>query len=187
MPDFYYEGISREGEKIRGDIFADNETDLRVKLRLQRIRPLKIKERLVKETAWTPVKDATTKATFSDDEKIFFVKELLVMFKAGLTITQSLEVLTAEGTTRHMKDFASTAKNYMESGMTFSQALSRFPKYFDNIFLNLVASGELRGNLEYVMTEWLAYFRKEIEIKKTVAKTVIYPVAIAAIIFAAFM
>ncbi|MEI6092608.1 MAG: type II secretion system F family protein [bacterium] len=185
MPDFYYEGVSREGEKIKGQIFADNEVDLRIKLRSQKIRPVKIKEQLYakKQVITLPAK---TDQIFSDEERLFFVKELLVMFKAGLTITQSLDVLTSEGSTQTMRDLASTLKNYMESGMTFSQALSRFPKYFDNLFLNLTASGELRGNLEYILGEWLEYFKKEQEVKRVVKKTILYPLAIISIILAAF-
>ncbi len=185
MPDFYYEGVSREGEKIKGEIFADTETDLRVKLRTQKIRPIKIKEMPVRRKAAQYIKEGKIKGKFSDNDKMFFVKELLVMFKTGLTITQALEVLKAEGTTDVMRDFASSLRNYMESGMTFSQALTRFPKYFDNLFLNLVASGELRGTLEQSLSEWLEYFKKEQEINKTVNKTVAYPLAIVTIILAA--
>jgi len=184
MPDFYYEGISREGENIKGQIFADNEVDLRIKLRSQKIRPVKIKEQLYAKKKVTAV-TADTNSYFSDEERLFFVKELLVMFKAGLTITQALDVLRSEGSTHTMRNMSSTLKNYMESGMTFSQALSRFPKYFDNLFLNLTASGELRGNLEYILGEWLEYFRKEQEVKRTVRKTVLYPLAIISIIIAA--
>ena len=185
MPDFYYEGISREGEKIKGEVFADSETDLRISLRSQKIRPLKIKEMQVRRKATQYIKEGKIKGLLSDDDKIFFVKELLVMFKAGLTITQALEVLKAEGTTEVMREFSSSLRNYMESGMTFSQALTRFPKYFDNLFLNLTASGELRGTLEQSLSEWLEYFKKEQEIKKTVNKTVLYPLAIMAIILSA--
>jgi type IV pilus assembly protein PilC len=186
MPDFYYEGISREGEKIKGQIFADNEVDLRIKLRTQRIRPVKIKEQLYSKKKAVQV-TANVGSSFSDEEKMFFVKEMLVMFKAGLTITQALDVLTSEGSTQTMRDLSSTLKNYMESGMTFSQALARFPKYFDNLFLNLAASGELRGNLEYVLAEWLEYFKKEQEVRRTVKKTVLYPLAIISIVVAAFL
>lgn len=185
MPDFYYEGISREGEKIKGEIFADTETDLRIKLRSQKIRPVRIKELAARRRIVQYIKEGKIKGRLSDDDKMFFVKEMLVMFKTGLTITQSLEVLKAEGTTDVMRDFASSLRNYMESGMTFSQALTRFPKYFDNLFLNLVASGELRGTLEKSLAEWLEHFKKEQEIKKTVNKTIAYPLAIATIILAA--
>ena len=185
MPDFYYEGISREGEKIKGEIFADDEVDLRIKLRSQKIRPVRIKEQVYVNKKVVPITTSMSNI-FSDEERLFFVKELLVMFKAGLTITQSLDVLRSEGSTPTMREFSATLKNYMESGMTFSQALSRFPKYFDNLFLNLAASGELRGNLEYVLNEWLEYFKKEQEIKKTVKKTVLYPLGIISIIVAAF-
>lgn len=185
MPDFFYEGISREGEKIKGEIFADTETDLRIKLRTQKIRPIKIKEMAARRKTVQYIKEGKINGKFSNDDKMFFVKELLVMFKTGLTITQALEVLKAEGTTDVMRDFASSLRNYMESGMTFSQALTRFPKYFDNLFLNLVASGELRGSLEQSLSEWLEYFKKEQEINKTVNKTVAYPLAIATIVLAA--
>jgi type IV pilus assembly protein PilC len=187
MPDFYYEGISREGEKIKGELFADNEVDLRIKLRAQRIRPLRIKQNtyIKKDELRSKISDNET--GFSDSEKMFFIKELLVMFKAGLTITQSLDVLTAEGTSKKIIEVSSTIKTYMEAGMTFSQALSRFPKHFDNLFLNMAASGELRGNLEQVLSEWLDYYKKEKELTRIVQKTVLYPTAIAAIVLASLL
>ena len=143
MPDFYYEGVSREGEKLKGQVFADNETDLRVKLRSQKIRPVRIKE-LAPRRAGVVIKKSPHDAnTFSNEEKLFFVKELLVMFRANLTITQALDVISAEGSTINMKNTASAIKGYMETGMTFSQALSRFPRHFDNLFLNLCEYIEL--------------------------------------------
>jgi type IV pilus assembly protein PilC len=187
MPDFYYEGISREGEKIKGELFADNEVDLRIKLRAQKIRPVRIKQNTYIKRDEIRTKVQSKELGFSDSEKMFFIKELLVMFKAGLSITQSLDVLTAEGTSKKIIEVSSTIKTYMESGMTFSQALSRFPKYFDNLFLNMAASGELRGNLEQVLNDYLEYYKKEKELNRIVQKTVLYPAAIAAIVFTSIL
>ncbi|MCX6112098.1 MAG: hypothetical protein NTY22_02270 [Proteobacteria bacterium] len=111
MPDFYYEGVSREGENIKGQIFADNEVDLRIKLRSQKIRPVKIKEQLYAKKKVIPVSSSVS-TYFSDEERLFFVKELLVMFRAGLTITQALDVLKSEGSTQTMRDMSSTLKNF---------------------------------------------------------------------------
>ncbi len=185
MPDFYYEGTSREGEKLKGQVFADNETDLRVKLRTQKIRPLKIKELAPRRPGVNIKRNAKDKSVFSDEEKTFFVKEMLVMFKAGLTITQALDVISAEGSTTNMKNTASALRGYMESGMTFSQSLTRFPRHFDNLFLNLCAAGELRGRLEEAMDQWLDYFKKDQQINATVKKTVFYPVAVMLIVLCA--
>ena len=187
MPDFYYEGISKEGEKIKGELFADNEVDLRIKLRSQRIRPVRIKQNTYIKRNELRSKISDNDSGFSDSEKMFFIKELLVMFKAGLTITQALDVLTSEGTSKKIIDVSSTIKTYMESGMTFSQALSRFPKHFDNLFFNMAASGELRGNLEQILNEWLDYYKKEKELTRIVQKTVLYPAAIASIVLASLL
>ncbi len=185
MPDFYYEGVSREGEKLKGQVFADNETDLRVKLRTQKIRPVKIKELAPRRQTVTISRKGTDKSVFSNEEKVFFVKELLVMFRAGLTITQALDVISAEGSTLNMKNTATALRGYMETGMTFSQALTRFPRHFDNLFLNLCAAGELRGRLEETLEQWLDYFKKEQELNSTVKKTVLYPVAVMLILLCA--
>ncbi len=187
MPDFYYEGVSREGEKLKGQVFADNETDLRVKLRSQKIRPVKIKELAPRKAGVVIKKSPHDANTFSNEEKLFFVKELLVMFRANLTITQALDVISAEGSTINMKNTASAIKGYMETGMTFSQALSRFPRHFDNLFLNLCAAGELRGRLEETLEQWLDYFKKEQEINSIVKKTVLYPIAVTLIILCAMV
>lgn len=185
MPDFYYEGVSREGEKLKGQVFADNETELRIKLRTQKIRPVKIKELAPRKPGVAIKRSSTDKTVFSDEEKIFFVKEMLVMFRAGLTVTQSLDVISAEGSTLNMKNTASALRGYMESGMTFSQSLTRFPRHFDSLFLNLCAAGELRGRLEESMEQWLDYFKKDKEIDATVKKTVLYPVAVILIVLCA--
>lgn len=182
MPNYYYEGISREGEKIKGLIFADDEIDLRVKLRTEKIRPTKIKiKEMVNE------KKQKRNFTISKDERLFFIKEILVMLKAGLTIQQALEVISLEGITDDIKELASSVRNHVESGTTLAQALARYPKYFDNLLLNLIAAGELRGNLDVVLNRWIEYSKTEQEIETSVKKTITYPIVIAGIIFLAFI
>ncbi|MBN1115039.1 MAG: type II secretion system F family protein [Oligoflexia bacterium] len=184
MPDYSYEGISREGEKIKGILFAENETELRIKLRSQKIRPTRITEKSA--PARKGVKKITQPSgTFSIAEKTFFAKQLLVMFRSGLSITQALEVMVAEGGTALVRDVARTTLANMEKGMTFSQALAKFPNHFDTLFLNLTASGELRGNLEEALEKWLTFFKLENEINKSTTRTILYPLAVISIILIA--
>ena len=78
MLEFYYEGITREGEKIKGYIEAENETDLRINLRAKKIRPLKIKEK-TKLLKNKKIKLLAKK--LKHNEKLIFIKEFLLMIK----------------------------------------------------------------------------------------------------------
>ena len=80
MPDFYYEGTSREGEKVKGHIFADNEVDVRIKLRSQRVRPNKIKAQFKKQEK-QKVKTFTNSSKLSHSEKLFFIKKTSFLYK----------------------------------------------------------------------------------------------------------
>jgi type IV pilus assembly protein PilC len=181
MPDFYYEGISRQGEKIKGNLFAEDEVDLRMQLRQQKVRPIKIKEALIKKTK---IKEKTYRK-FSENEKLFFVKQIIVMLKSGLSIIETLDVLSVEGISLNVRNISFKLKNDIENGKTFAEALTNFSGYFDNLFLNLVASGELRGNLPEVLETWIDYFKKETQINKSVKKTITYPIAISIVVILA--
>ena len=184
MLEFYYEGITREGEKIKGYIEAENETDLRIKLRSKKIRPLKINEK-TKLLKNKKIKSLPKK--LKNNEKTIFIKEFLLMIKSDLTIVQALEVLSSDGPTIAVMEISASIINYMESGMTFSQAISRFPNYFDNMFLNIIASGEIRGNLSEVIEHWLNYSEEESKLNKIINKTISYPLIISGIFFLSFL
>lgn len=184
MIEYYYEGISREGEKIKGHLEAENETDIRIQLRAKKIRPLKIKE---KTSLFKNKKIKTLPKKLPEAEKNIFIQEFLVMLKSDLSIVQALEILSTEGPTETLMQVASSVINYMESGMTFSQALSRFPNYFDNMFLNIVASGEIRGNLNKVIELSIEHNELEQNFDNIVKRTITYPLIISSIFFTSFL
>lgn len=184
MIEYYYEGISREGEKIKGYLEAENETDIRIQLRTKKIRPIKIKE---KTSFFKNKKIKTLPKKLLEKDKNIFIQEFLVMLKSDLSIIQALEILSSEGPNDTLMQVASSLVNYMESGMTFSQALARFPNYFDNMFLNIIASGEIRGNLNKVIELWQKQSEVEDRFNHIVKKTVSYPLIISGIFFTSFL
>jgi len=184
MIEYFYEGITREGEKIKGYYEAQDETDLRIYLRSKKIRPIKIKEKNLIN------KNKKTNKNFkkiTEEEKYIFIQEFLVMLKSDLTIIQALEVLAKDGPSSNLMQLSSSIINYMQNGSTFSQAISRFSNYFDNMFLNIVASGELRGNLAELLQNWQNFKLEEDKINKIVNKTISYPFIISSIFMLSFL
>lgn len=107
-----------------------------------------------------------------------FTQQFSTMVDAGLPLVQCLDILGSQSENKHFGNVLLEIKGYVEGGATFSDALAKYPKIFDQLFVNLVAAGELGGILDTIMKRLAEYIEKKERLQRKVKGAMVYPTAI---------
>jgi type IV pilus assembly protein PilC len=172
---FQWEGTDRHGKRIKGKSMAANEAAVRADLRRQGVVPQRIrKER---------------KGLFSGGGKItpgdiaIFSRQLATMLGAGIPLVQAFEIVGTGHENAAMQKLILSIKADVEGGSALAEALAKHPLYFDDLFINLVESGEQAGALETLLDKIATYKEKTEAIKKKIKKALTYPAAVLVVAF----
>jgi len=115
-------------------------------------------------------------------ELAVYSRQLSVLIDAELPLIQSLTILAEQQKNKYFKKVINTIKDDVEAGSTLHQAKRKHPKVFDDLYCNLVGSGEQSGSLDVMLRRLAEYIEKTVKLRSQVRQAMIYPVAI--IIFA---
>ncbi|MGR9037093.1 MAG: type II secretion system F family protein [Gammaproteobacteria bacterium] len=175
--DFLWDGVDKSGNKIKKRIIsAYSETVAKAELRRQGYRVISIKKKpkpLFKEKV-KPIKTA---------EIAVFARQLATMLEAGVPLVQSFEIIGKGHDNPSMQEMLLSIKADIEGGSTLAEALKKRPLQFDELFCNLVQSGEQAGVLETLLDKIATYKEKTESIKKKIKKALTYPIAIIVVAF----
>ncbi len=168
MPVFIWEGKTRQGEDRTGTMEADNADVVIERLRNQQIQASKVKKKPV-EISLKIGSGVTPK------EIVVFTRQFATMIDAGLPLVQCLEILGAQQQNVHFQKVIVSVKVDVESGSTMADALAKHPKIFDELFVNLVAAGEVGGILDTILNRLATYMEKNIKLVGQVKGAMVYP------------
>jgi type IV pilus assembly protein PilC len=171
MSEWVWEAKGRNGETRKGIMEADNADLVQSRLRAQQLNPVKVKKK-PKEI------NITIGAPVSEKELVIFTRQFATMIDAGLPLVQCLEILAGQGDNKLFNKILKEIKSYVEQGGTFSEALRKHPKVFDDLYVNLVAAGELGGILDTILNRLAVYIEKRVKLKRQVKSALVYPTAI---------
>lgn len=167
---FVWEGKDRKGNKSKGEVSGTNLALVKAQLRKQGIIPDKVKKKS------KPLLGSSKKITPFDIA--MFTRQMATMMKAGVPLVQSFDIVTDGLENQGLRDLIAAVRNDVASGTSFANALRRHPKYFDNLYCNLVDSGEKAGALEQMLDRIAMYLEKTETLKKKVKKAMTYPIAV---------
>lgn len=179
MAKFSWEGKSRDGKTHKGDMEAPNQAVVRAQLRRQGIVVHKVKERGKGFDIDINIPGFEPKITTKD--LVVFTRQFATMIDAGLPLVQCLDILSSQQENKTFKRILLEVKNDVESGSTFADALKKHPKAFDELFVNLVAAGEIGGILDTILNRLAAYIEKSMKLKKQVKSAMTYPATVVSI------
>ena len=187
---FTYKGISA-GKYIEGEIEALNQEEASYKLKEQKI----IITNLVKAKKKKAAKEKGKKSSFSFGKKkitpqdvMIFSKQFATMVKAGLPILNVLSMLRDQIEHPTMKEIIEDIRKSLEGGITLSKCFEKYPKVFDNIYINLIKAGEASGKLDVFLLKLVESLEKREKVKKKIKGALMYPsvmfsVAIVVMVF----
>ncbi|MBU4462999.1 MAG: type II secretion system F family protein, partial [Proteobacteria bacterium] len=121
---------------------------------------------------------------------ILFCRQFSTMIDAGLPIIQCLDILHSQQNNKTFKKMLKEIKDSVEGGETFADALKKYPKEFDDLFVNMIAAGEAGGIIDVILSRLSAYMEKAAKLKAKIKGAMTYPIVtmiIAAIVVAIIM
>ncbi|MDJ0761488.1 MAG: type II secretion system F family protein [Myxococcota bacterium] len=174
MAAYKYEAKKRSGEVVTGKMGAKDEAALVQKLKSQGLTLVSAKKVSLDLNI-----NLGGKATTKDLKA--FTRQFATMIDAGLPLVQCLEILGSQAENKWFGDKLLEIKGLVEGGSTFSDALAKYPKIFDELFVNLVAAGEIGGILDTIMKRLAEYIEKKEALQRRIKGAMVYPIAILVI------
>ena len=171
MPVFIWEGKTRNGEVKEGTMEAASKDIVIERLAAQQIQTSKVK----KKPTEIHIKIGTGVNT---KEVVVFTRQFATMIDAGLPLVQCLEILGTQQQNFHFQKVILAVKEDVEAGATLADALGKHPKIFDDLFVNLVAAGEVGGILDTILNRLASYMEKNMKLIGQVKGAMIYPIAV---------
>lgn len=174
MPTFVYKGRNHLNEVVVGEKFAPSRDQLEQLLRRDKVSLLSAKEK-GKEVS-VPRLGGSQKVKAK--ELAIFTKQFSVMIDAGLPLVQCLEILGGQQENKYFKQVLLQVRADVEQGMTLSDSMSRHPKVFEQLYVNMVAAGETGGILDVILQRLSIFIEKIVKLKGDVVSALIYPSAV---------
>ena len=181
MAVFRWQGVSPRGEVMAGEMEAPTRDAVLVRLRSQRIQPLPDKIREKGKGLDREITIPGFGESIKQRDVVIMTRQLATMIDAGLPIVQCLEVLATQSPNRKLRVVIRQLKEEVESGSTFTDALRKHPKLFDDLFVNMVAAGEVGGILDSILHRLASYMEKAMKLKAKIKGAMIYPAVIVTV------
>ena len=162
-----YEGRDHRGQRIRGRLMASTLTLARAELRRRGVAPTKVHRERQKSGKRIKPGDIA-----------YVSRQLATMLAAGVPMVQTFTVLGQGSDNPKMRELMLAIAADIEAGTSLSAALAKYPKYFDELYVSLVATGEQSGKLEDLLHRVATYKEKTEELKRKVKKALMYPAAV---------
>ncbi|WP_339846200.1 type II secretion system F family protein [uncultured Halopseudomonas sp.] len=170
---FKWEGKDRKGTRVSGEMQGTNAALIKANLRKQGVLVTKVNK---KSTLFSR-KGKKIKPL----DIAFFTRQLATMMKSGVPIIQAFDII-AEGTENpNFQKLILEIKVDVAAGNTLADSLRQHPKYFDDLFCNLVESGEQSGRLESLLDRIASYKEKTEALKAKIKKAMTYPIAVVCV------
>ena len=114
----------------------------------------------------------------SHQDILIFTRQLATMIDAGLPLVQCMDILGSQSENKNFAKVLMGVKGHVETGATFSESLRKYPKVFDELYVNLIAAGEVGGILDTILLRLCEYIEKNVKLKRQVKSAMVYPVSI---------
>lgn len=170
---FSWQGTDKKGAKVKGELSGQSPALIKAQLRKQGINPTKVSKK--------------SASLFSAGKKItpldiaLFTRQMATMMKAGVPLLQSFDIIGEGFDNPNMRKLVDDVKQEVAAGNSFATSLRKKPEYFDDLYCNLVDSGEQAGALETLLDRVATYKEKSEALKAKIKKAMNYPIAVVVV------
>lgn len=182
MPAFEYKARDRTGKVITATMEAATERDVAAYIREKGMYVSEIKSPKkglnadIKLPAWL---DVGSKPNLRD--VTIFSRQFATVINAGLPVVQSLSILQRQADKQGLKDALKKIREDVETGLPLSEAMAKFPKIFNRLYIYLVRAGEASGNLDAILERIASYMEKQQALRGKLKSALTYPVVVMVI------
>ncbi|MHB8232241.1 MAG: type II secretion system F family protein [bacterium] len=182
MANYQWRGKKQTGEYSKGEITAENYERAIEEIRKMNIYPISVKKKSefftlnIKGT-----KEISPNTKISDNNLIVFTRQFSSLIESGVPILQGLSIMIEQQKNKDLKGILTKIKEGIENGASLSDSLRKFPKVFNDLYVNLVESGEKGGVLDRVFKRLSIYFEKILKLKRKIKGAMIYPIVVLSV------
>jgi type IV pilus assembly protein PilC len=170
---FLYKGVDKKGKKVEGEITGTSSAIVKAQLLKQGIRAQNVRKK--------PKPLFGGKKAIKPMDIAIFTRQMATMMKAGVPLVQSFDIVADGVDNPALAELIRSIREDVAAGSGFALSLRKHPKYFDDLFCNLVESGEQSGSLETMLDRIATYKEKTERLKAKIKKAMTYPIAVVVV------
>jgi type IV pilus assembly protein PilC len=177
MPVYVWVAETKKGRKLKGELEAADEKIAlsQLKRRNFTVKKLKLKPKDLFENV------SFLQPKVKNKDVVVFTRQFSTMIDAGLPLVQGLTILADQNENPTFKVILKTITKDVEGGSTLAEAMRKHPKVFDDLFVNLIAAGEIGGILDSILRRLAEYIEKAERLKGQIKGAMTYPIVVVAI------
>src|SRR5215212_2444022 len=192
MPTYAFDAMNSSGQEVKEEVEAASSEEAIAKIRAKGYFPTRVKEKAAKKkkkgnAAAAEEQSAPKKKMpmsiggVSRKQLVAFTRQLSTLQDAGLPILRSLQILEQQQKPGLLKAIIGGVAEEVEGGGTLSDAMAKFPKAFDKLYVNMINAGEAGGVLDLILARLADFMEKAARLKKKVIGAMIYPAVVISI------
>ena len=190
MPTYAFQAMNSSGQEVKDEVEAESKEDAIKLIRSKGFFPTTIREKAAKKKV---AKKAAAKGPVSTrkmpisiggvprKQLVNFTRQLSTLQDAGLPILRSLQILEQQQKPGLLKAIIGGVSDEVESGGTLSEAMAKYPKAFDKLYVNMINAGEAGGVLDLILARLADFMEKAAKLKAKIIGAMIYPAVVITI------
>ncbi|MCL1122491.1 type II secretion system F family protein [Shewanella seohaensis] len=173
---FEWKGLNRDGKKTGGELKGTSVAEVKSQLKLQGVNPKVVRKKASPFFARNP--------DIKPMDIAMVTRQIATMLAAGVPLVTTIEMLGRGHEKQKMRELLSTILSEVQSGIPLSDSLRPHRRYFDDLYVDLVAAGEHSGSLDAVFDRIATYREKAEALKSKIKKAMFYPAAVVVVAIA---
>lgn len=180
-----YKAVTNDGKIVTGNVQAGSRDELIASLRKQNMRPLTIVVSKAKSGGGSGFFSTSSKKVKIQD-LVIFTRQLSTMISAGVPIVRSLSALESDSESPYLREALRSVTKDVEAGHTLADSLAKYPKIFNDVYVNMVRAGEAGGILDDILKRLALQVELDASIRKKIKSAMMYPIVILSVTVVAF-
>ncbi|MCU7964263.1 type II secretion system F family protein [Shewanella sp. SW32] len=168
---FEWKGVNRDGKKTAGELRGATAAEIRSQLKSQGVNPKSVRKQS------SPL-FKLGEANITPMDIAMMTRQVATMLAAGVPLVTTFELLGRGHEKAKMRELLGTILTEIQSGIPLSDAMRPHRRYFDELYVDLVAAGEHSGSLDLVFDRVATYREKTEALKSKIKKAMFYPAAV---------
>ncbi len=182
MAIYQWKGKKSTGEYLNGELDAANSAIVVEELHKKNIYPIQVGKKSEFFTlSLTGITEVGPRTKISDNNLVVFTRQFSSLIDSGVPILQGISIMIEQQKNKEVKGILIKIKESIEGGASLSNSFRKFPRVFNELYVNLVEAGERGGVLEEVFKRLSVYFEKIVRLKRKIKGAMIYPIVVLSV------
>ncbi|SDM98287.1 type II secretion system F family protein [Sediminibacillus halophilus] len=176
MAYYRYQGRSKEGKAKAGKVNAESKQEALSYLRSEGVVAYELEE--LNSILY---KDIYFGRQVKNRDFVLFLRQFATLIDAGISLVAATGILAEQSDNKYLKAALEHVKGDLETGVTLTEAMEKYPKIFPELLVSMVHAGEISGSLDEILDNMASYYEKQYRLKQKITSSLAYPMAVGTI------